>query len=348
MPRSILSRSMAIAPRDLQLIGLVLMLLVDATAHAQSPLGLAIDLAEQRPGIDVERPIVIEGRTDVSLSLLNAIPDAQYTVRISVDDLPIGVLSLSKPPASALPAGSAVHLLYGQMLHELDSAADELDVGRSALRSRRDVAQAYDEGGGFMLDSIDARTVHRMASVATVRPGEQMRVTVVRRTADGRDSARWTTTYSTAPTGEWQIGFGFAFPYVVGALEHYSVRRDAEGAYRVRASKSDDRISLVPAVYFSWIERDDRFEPWSLSLSGGVGFDMQNPVVLVGGALSFHQNITLLAGVAAHRVPGLDPEFAVGDILDERFASEDLVASRYAVDPFIGVGFRLLGPSLLK
>jgi hypothetical protein len=344
--------------RSIPACGAALLLVAITPLHAQSiaraarssspVLALSIDLAEQRPGLDIARPVSIDEPTSISLILVNAVPSARYTVTISVDETSVGAVSLTKPPALALPSGAAVHMLYGTLLAQLDSAHDESSVGEVTRQTRRDVGRVYESGGEFMLDSLDARTVHRLESIATLHPGERLQVTVARWTDEGKESARWLTTFSTAPAGEWQIGLGFALPYALGNLEHYSVRRDGDGVCRVRATASDDRISLVPALYFDWIARDDRFDAWTLSVSGGVGFDMQNPVLLLGGALSFHQNITLMVGAAAHRVPWLDPEYAVGDVVDERLASEDLLTLRYAIDPFVGVGFRLLGSALMK
>jgi hypothetical protein len=65
-------------------------------------------------------------------------------------------------------------------------------------------------------------------------------------------------------------------------------------------------MDFVPAIFFTWLPRKWENRSWAFSPVGGLGFDVSSPVVFVGGAAMFNQNLSFLAGGVFHQQKRLD------------------------------------------
>lgn len=337
--------------------------LLTVALRPANALDVVIDLSAQPAGTTITRPLRLATRTPISITLMNAHPPARYSLWLSIEGVQLAPISVA-PIAVASNAGD-----IGDAISALAGPSPVSDSGYAAARSSAkygaEIVSATD------LVAFDTSSVCRFENVATLGPGEQL-VIVVRRSAGSDGSARaaarapedagagargagtrdagaragageWTTILVAPARGVWRISLGFAFPIALNADREYATKRDTGGAYRINLANAAASTQAYPALFFHWLAAEDESDDWSWSLAGGLGLDLKSPLVMLGAALSFNQNITVVGGAMAHTVRRLSPQYSEGERVLEPLDESQLHRDVRVVNPFVSVAFRFSG-----
>jgi hypothetical protein len=112
------------------------------------------------------------------------------------------------------------------------------------------------------------------------------------------------------------------------------------GKFRI-TRKSDNRdYDFAPAIFYAWMPEAWRGNYASFSLAGGLGFDLSDPVVFLGPAVTIRHNLTVVAGVVMHKERRLNGEYNVDDVISESLSEEQLHEDTYNPTWFAGLSFR--------
>jgi hypothetical protein len=330
--------------------------LASATAlRAQVP--LAIDLSNVTPAESV-----LPAGSSFRVTIKNRPPSSewQYVVQtILMDQEPppplvlAGVLTDSKDGRAFLwqPELDKACIPVMHVAAALDSASDELSLP-GLIRDARKVQmdQAAQGACPSRLKSLQAMldaTTYVAQEGIQVPEGQDLLVTITRtkaRDANVRPKI-WVLRYTGRPRGEWVTTYGFAFitDWPFGAAnETFHVDATSDPTkFIVRQDAAVDRVRFAPTIFFAWHPRTGKWYPsFCLAISGGLGFDLSNPVVTAGPTVVHNSNLSFHFGLVAAKVDRLLPRYAAGDTVGESLTPEQLRSSVYRINPFVAVSFR--------
>lgn len=289
--------------------------LLSLVAYADPPVvPVAIDLATQREGTTAVRALEIHGPTVIAVSLVNCSPSAVYDIAMQVDNLELPTITLAPIP-NGNAAGGLAALRLDRTSSDTARAGSVFGAPGNTPPNASGTAEA--SRSEMNASSIDFGT----SGGPLLRPGQRL-VVVVRSFAGGTERT-WTTHFTTPTRGTWRMSFGFAFPVMLMQDEEYTARRDTGRSYVIRRSNARTPLRLIPTLLFHWLPRNDELEAWSFSVVGGLGLDLKSPAALLGGSITFNQNITMAIGAVVHTIARLDGRYAEGDRV-----FEDLNASQ--------------------
>lgn len=242
-----------------------------------------LDLAELGPSTEFS----IQLKWDVRIWLLNQViraPAPDYSLKaeiIEADEPPfdVGLFKVPAPPADKkskeerqLPFIAGLEdpvckAAYG----EVAGAADEKAV-KSALSKLSKLAQCADT----YAEAID-ETQSSYSVASEMGPGDSLKVTVTRGAADAAKT--WVVLFTGRKPGAWVATSGFAFLHNLD--KNYFARQTGTNAYQITKENNRERITFAPAIFFTWHRRLGK---WSFTdgITGGLGFDLSDPVVFLG------------------------------------------------------------------
>lgn len=308
-----------------------------AIACATQVFEVEIDLTSQREGTTVVRTLEIDVATDLVFDIAGASRSDVYSVSVRVDGIEMPTIAFVPLALSSInsTAGTFSHVSRG-----IRSAGDSVN-GSEAARMEASapsysMTSALDPVPG--VDSTRSSRGERLPGAARIQPGQRMTV-VVRRATAPADRA-WTIVFVTPPRGMWRISFGFAFAIMVNADKEYVARRDTGYAYSIQRQADPSPISAIPMCMIHWFANVDQWKDWSWSVAAGMGLDVSSPAVMLGGSLTYNQNISMAAGVVAMKLKRLNSKYAEGARLTEDPGEEQLHRPVYGVNPFVSLSFR--------
>lgn len=316
-----------LAIRRLLQISIPILVLSSPVAAAAGEL----DLAAVGPGST--RTLRVEPG-ELDLRIVHRLPGKEYSIEVLVDDLPVPPFTLAGFRA---PSGSASLAPLGTSLATGCTKAIE---DAFALDHEADVPGLL-EANPECADQIRRLTTESVGS-SSIERGQRIKVVVTR-------AARiWTWIFSAGPRGEWRTSYGFTF---VPNDDRKYVTRPGTGdeSAKFRIFEQDDReeLDFVPSVLFSWRPATRAPEKWKRgwSLTGGLGWDLEKPVVLAGLGWTFNENLILTFGVAIHQQTRLLGKYSKesaepGNLVGEALEPGQLVESTYGPNLYLGVAFR--------
>ena len=150
------------------------------------------------------------------------------------------------------------------------------------------------------------------------------------------------------PRGKWLTYYGLCFvSKYTRKHDHYFLREsnDSQEGYVLVAEEKPDLLDFeyVPCVFFTWMPFKRMSKSHSFGFSGGIGIDLQSPVVFAGCSLVIQYNICLNFGIAFHKQYQLKPQYYsdTGTMtVDSLLSFEDLHRSVYRPSVSIGIAFR--------
>lgn len=301
-------------------------------AHAGTPVvPVAIDLATQREGTTAVHTLDIHGPTVIAVSLIHCSPSTAYDVAMQVDNLELPTITLGSAPATGASGGLAALRLDG-------TSADTPRAG-SIFGARGGTTTSTSTTAMPLRSEMTPSTIDLgVANAPILRPGQ--RLTVVVRSVVGGTEHTWTANFTTPARGAWRMSFGLAFPVMLMQDEEYTARRDTGRSYVIRRGNARTPLRLIPTLLFHWLPRDDELEVWSFGVVGGLGLDLKSPAALLGGSITFNQNITVAIGAVVHTIARLDGRYAEGDRVFEDLNAAQLRREVYGANPFFALSFR--------
>ncbi len=291
-----------------------------------------LDLAALVPGSEIEE--TVPPGAVLRVKVVNRVPKHSYTLRADVETIPIVELNFSAPSTRA--AAENCDDVIGELLNGLQSAETEVEVA-GLVQSARDRGRSLcsDDERPALNQQIDEKTTHTFRAVV-LSMGERLVVQVSR--IEGEETLLWKTTYTTGPRGRWLTTYGVGF--LPDQDEEFFSESLGDGGFEIRGKEPAGGLDFVPAIFFTWLPRKWENRSWAFSPAGGLGFDVSNPVVFLGGAAMFNQNLSLLAGAVFHKQKRLDGQYQEGQILGEALTPDQLAVEPYHVNFFFAVAFR--------
>lgn len=181
----------------------------------------------------------------------------------------------------------------------------------------------------------------------TLKNGEILEV-VISRKKEGEENAivEWRRVFKTENKGKWLTTYGFTYiNQTFKKAEPYFLKQ-MDSTFSVNPLNRRSKLSFVPSVFFTWLPYSHTNQDFSLSLTGGLGYDLEAPTAFLGANLLYNQNIGISLGIAAHQQDFLNGQYNAGDILNENLSKEQLNEKLYVFNPFISINFRFGAPPL--
>jgi hypothetical protein len=331
------------------------LLLAPGLVQAQS-LPYTIDLAQ--PSTGTTTTITVEPERTLTFRVVNAVPGVRYDAEMLRRIIPLAPVPTPILPAAAemlrqeeLTAAECSQRLdkLVQAGNALSSVKDESGVrgpansASAALASAQpcqqvlasDQRKALDRAIG-VADSLVAETTRELPDPVVLSRGEEVVVTIRRQ---GTDRV-WTLVYTTGARGEWRTSYGFNF--IVNSISKpgsYHTEQ-VEGGYVIRREEKRRWMEFVPSIFLTWFPAAQAGRDSYLNPTVGLGFNLQSPVVFAGATIVYNQNISLNAGLAAHRQRQLIGRYEAGDTVKDNLTSEQLHEELFRVNPFVSIAIR--------
>jgi hypothetical protein len=291
-----------------------------------------LDLAALAPGSEIEQ--TVPPGIVLRVKVINRVPMYDYKQKATLETIPI--VNLPDLGARARGAPENCDDVIANLSSGLKAAENETTVA-TLVRNARDQGEALCIGyeSGRLNQFIEETTTHTFLPV-NLSPGERLVVEVSR--TEGEKTLLWKTTYTTGPRGRWLTTYGVGF--LPEEDEEYFTQSVGGDQFEIRRKESKGGLDFAPAIFFTWLPRKWENRNWAFSPAGGLGFDVSNPVVFVGGAAMFNQNLSFLAGGVFHKQKRLDGQYQEGQMVSESLTPEQLEVAPYHINFFFAVAFR--------
>jgi hypothetical protein len=334
--------------------------------YAQTAQPLWVDLSTIDAGKPLTNVLPRTGRFFVAVVNWLPNPDYKYSILIHISARPIPPITLPTFAQSAsviLDSLVIADSLAGasEMAERTPSAAcitmtqdttallglgDEKDVPKALAKAAKDTM-----GGGtstcpstaMNLRGLMLATQVQSTENPVITPGYDLSVTIIRSGKTPSDTKSWSLTYTGTDRGSWVTTYGFA--YIVDAFsqdESYTAKQIGTTAtYRITKDAHRGAMNYVPTIFFSWQpSKANMSGDLSWVVSGGLGFDLSNPVVeLAPLGFSWNRNLTLHLGVAVAKLGKLQGQYSPNDTIMTNLKPDQLTHSVYALNPFIALSF---------
>lgn len=300
----------------------------------------------------------LEPGASLQVQLANAVPGQGYNIQIKRTQnapAPFALAGFAPAPASAAAAGRCANL--DGLMTALSAKKTEKGISEVMAKIDIEVAKATttndplctaDEAKDLQRKATDL-TTRLVGQAMKLRTNETISIEVSRldpgTKADGSDAKtlRWVHIISTGVKGVWYLTYGFSFVSDALSPEETFYTKSQDSSFVIRKQESRGPLSFVPSVMVHWMPTRCIDRTFSWSLTGGLGFDLENPVVMFGGSVLFNHNLGVHVGLAAHQQQRLLGKYHEEDIVDEDLSFEQLHEKKFAVDPFVSISFRFDG-----
>lgn len=329
-------------------------LLAPGLVRAQS-IPYDIDLAQ--PSTGTTTTITVEPERTLTFRVVNAVPGVRYDAEVLRRVIPLAPIPTTIVPAAGLleqkdlrpkECSERLNKLI-QAGSALSSVKDESGVrgpansASAALASAQPCQQVLEgdertslDSAIRVADSLVAETVRELPGPVVLSRGEELVVTIRRQ---GTDRV-WTVVYTTGARGEWRTSYGFNF--IVNSISkprsYYT--EQVEGGYVIRREENRRWMEFVPSIFLTWFPAAEAGRDSYLNPTVGLGFNLQSPVVFAGATIVYNQNVSLNAGLAAHRQRQLIGRYEAGDTVKDNLTSEQLHEELFRVNPFVSIAIR--------
>jgi len=159
-----------------------------------------------------------------------------------------------------------------------------------------------------------------------------------------RGDMEWKFIFQGDTPGKWVTTYGFGF--TTNALRgnsYYTKQLEDSSVFEILKSRGPKAFDLnyVPAVFFTFFPSKRKSKCWNHSLTGGLGFDLQAPVLYFGYNGLYWHNIGFSAGLAFQQQNVLKDQFEVNDKVSMFMDTGQLHDKVYRPNLFISLHFRL-------
>lgn len=297
---------------------------------------LEVNLANMEPGGSVT--VTVAHSSEYVVVVTNRIPGKSYSISYLKRVIPIPALpSMPAPPPTLETTACGALSIAVNKLNGTDTEASvpNLIKGVESAKGKVKPGDCRDEIAEA--DQQLRATRSESDEHFTIGAGEELRVTVER--TQNSKILKWEKVFSGGPRGEWLVSYGFTF--IPNDDERWFSKTTTEPKQFVITKKADrQNYDFAPSIFFIWLPASMANRNSSYGPTAGLGFDLSNPVVFLGGCYGWNQNIHLVGGVVAHQVQRLSGEFQRGQTIGENLASDKLTEKTYRASYFLGVSFR--------
>lgn len=336
---------------------LLLLLFIFINSYSQN---ITIDLSEKNQE-SVKKTVNSDSKLTIKATNL-LLKDDTYTISVNrvkqdIPEIPTPSVAGVTPDADGgvgIAAGSKTYLSSGCELEDdiidLFSQTDELILSNKIKKLNKTISSDFPNTCD---PTKDPETIKEIISKTEkilwddeLKNGEEIVIEITKKNADG-STKKWKHVYSTEARGKWQVSYGFSFITQGFNSEnlYYSATETTSGAnpktsYRIKKEINRGTLKFAPSIFFTWMptSRLNKNDAWGLS--GGLGFDFENPTVFFSGTYSFNQNIKIHAGIVFHKQQTLLGKYKENQEINEPLSREQLHEELYKINPFISLSYR--------
>jgi hypothetical protein len=333
----------------------------------QAQVQMVLDLSKNEPGTLPSETRPAEG--DFSLVVLNKLPGTRYrySLDVNLERQPIAPLVLPamlgvvpgtrqtmKEPGGKL---SVLVVCSSEQAKELDDAVKSLQDSESESTIPAAIAQAneiVDHPENYSACATAGPTIESLRRLIKltsstqplphVAPDEDVVVTLSRLDTKTNTLVKWTKRYSGRPRGEWVTTYGLTFltTWTAPSATYTTHATAASDKFVIQEDRMEDQLRFAPTVFFTWQPSSANLNPnASLAVTGGLGFDLSNPVALLGVSFVWNRAVAAHIGLAAAKVDRLAKLYRIGDTIGTNLTQDQLRYSPYKVNPYIALSFTL-------
>lgn len=310
-----------------------------ASAASKSTQTLTIDLAsEQAPTAQIS---VSDGTTKIRIQNLapRYLEDARaagpYDISVLQQTTPVPPLEYTVTPPLPPEASRTLQALdCAQLEQALLDATDE-PTAAILIQENKKVLESCPTAQALQ------GTMTREYNEITLRRGDVLVVTIKR--GVGTLHRVIVRRFVAPPAQTFLVTYGFNF-IPKNDDEYYAKPSSPPTAgpqsYELAKKTSPSGFDYAPSVFFSYPFPFKKGHPLAWSPAAGLGFDLSSPVVFLGLALIFNQNIHLVGGGVMHQEARLRGEYTVPQPLTENLSNDQLTEKSYQPSWFVGLSFR--------
>lgn len=329
---------MAHVPRVRAAFILTMLTVSPAWAQADRPF-LTVDLASARSDTSIVSP------GTYTLRIINLVPRFVYSIQTVQRTLPVAPLPLVVAANPQCNAPRTVDLLRRLSQVQSEEEVAEILPGL-AVAARDEAIQATPACATLAAQTTSqiSRAEYTHPDVIRLRRGDILTVTVTR-SGGGGSTRVWTDSFATEATGEWQVSYGFTFPFLKALIEsprYFSGEAD-DTTYVITRERSTRYVDAIPTVYYSYIHSGRGILGSGLDLNlitAGLGLDIDEPTLALGTGLIWRKNLFVTGGLAARREQVLSGKFEEGQVVREILTDAELYESEFRIRPFVSVSLR--------
>ncbi|MES2774360.1 MAG: hypothetical protein V4722_09260 [Bacteroidota bacterium] len=144
--------------------------------------------------------------------------------------------------------------------------------------------------------------------------------------------------------GKWLTSYGFLFSSKGVEPSRYYVDQIGTDSFRIKKRTTSNVLDLrfAPTVFFSWFPNANLAKTWNHSLSLGLGFNFESPVVSIGYNAMFNQNIGFSTGIVFYEQEKLNTKYRNDQIVKENLSDSQLYEkSFFRPNLFLAINIRL-------
>lgn len=284
--------------------------------------------------------------TTVRVTLRHLLPGRIYHVERQLMP-PIRPLEWPKAPPAPQNVEPCPDL--SRLLDQLGDPAQTPDEQTFAigLAAANRIACNYDEVNARLADANaqSVKTFDLTFAAPGLEDGAQLRLTVHRLGRDGTSERAWHRRYYVGTTNQWTQSLGltlFENQDRRWFLEPVAGEHNQHELIRDRSSRD---IDYSPVYFFTWSPAEwNSSAPgqWFWGVSGGLGFDGEDPIPLVGGTVGLAKNLSVVGGVGALKALRLRGEYkrTPRPILTTALTEDQLHDKTYRPTFFLAVSYR--------
>jgi hypothetical protein len=140
------------------------------------------------------------------------------------------------------------------------------------------------------------------------------------------------------------LSYGFGFTSKKLEPQKYFLDELGTDSFRITKKDKYDLLDLrfIPTIFFSYFIDSNLNRPFNHSITAGLGFNTQTPVIFFGYNLMWHQNIGISAGICFYEQQKLLGNYKQGQILKQILEESQLYETNlFRPNFFISVNLRL-------
>lgn len=144
--------------------------------------------------------------------------------------------------------------------------------------------------------------------------------------------------------GRWLLNYGFLFTSKKLEPDNYFLDKVGNDSFRITTKTPHSIIDLrfTPTIFFNYILDKKLDNTWTNSLTGGIGFNTESPVVGLGYNLMYQQNIGFSIGFVFFEQQRLNGKYKIDQILKENLDDNQLHEKTFfRPNIFLAINLRL-------
>ena len=224
---------------------------VPGITEAQTQAVLNLDLATQKPGETITKPLPTAQGYEVVIS--NRIPTESYRYDLSITVKEHVVAALTLPSASANALKVAVSIPECEAVKHAIDGLTKADTEPKVRDIVAGIPKPLSPACLLMLAPSLALT-ERHDTLGMISHNSDVTITVTKSWESGgkQQKAEWILEYQGAPRGAWRTSYGFAF--VADLLSRnrtfHAEPMDSTGNFTIEEDSRGSRVRFVPSVIF--------------------------------------------------------------------------------------------------